>query len=127
MRGSADGVRAIAEAMFASASGPPPAERIDWLVADYLDFVRAAGVRPRLLLGSALRAVTWVAPLAVGRRPPLGRLGVADRCRALERTEGSALGLAVLALEAILCIIYFEHPDAQRDIGVDTSCLGERS
>ena len=28
-------------------------------------------------------------------------------------------GLVLLALKAILCTIYYEHPDAQREIGVD--------
>jgi hypothetical protein len=42
--------------------------------------------------------------------------------------ERSALGLAVFGAKAILCIVYYEHPDAAGAVGFDASCLdGERA
>jgi len=120
-------VRCVAEAMFADEGGPPPADRLDWLCADFEDFLERAGPRPRLILSGALFVASWVAPLAIGRRPPLGRLSLADRCRALDRTEATKAGLPILAVKAVLSIIYFEHPDAQAAMGIDTTCMGARS
>lgn len=127
MRFPYSAVRPVAEAMFASEDGPPPADRLDWLCADFEDFLEQAGPRPQLILGGALAVATWVAPLSIGRRPPLGRLSIADRCRALHRTEETKAGLPILAVKAMLSIMYYEHPDAQADIGVDTDCMGARS
>jgi hypothetical protein len=119
--------RAVAEALFADENGPPPAERLDWLCRDFEDFVEHAGPRSELIFGAALTIATWAAPLAIGRRPPLERLSLEDRCVALERTEATAAGLPMLALKAMLCFMYFEHPDARADIGVDDGCPGSDS
>jgi hypothetical protein len=127
MRSHQSSLRAIAEAMFAGESGPPPHDRLDWLCADFEDFLEQAGPRPKLILGGAVFLATWVAPLSIGRRPPLGRLDIADRCRALHKTEATKAGLPILAVKAMLSIMYYEHPDAQADIGVDTICMGAQS
>jgi hypothetical protein len=116
-------VQAVAEALFATEQGAPPADRLAWLCTDFDDFVEQAGSRPRAILTGAIFVATWLAPLSIGARPPLARLSIADRCRALERTEATKLGLAILGVKAILSIIYYEHPDAQLEIGVDNSCL----
>ena len=34
------------------------------------------------------------------------------------------LGLAVLGAKAMLCIVWYEHPAAQAEIGYDRGCLG---
>ncbi len=120
-------LRAFAEALFSREDGPPPEGRLDWLCADFEDFLTQAGVRAQTIINGSLMAVTWMAPLTIKRLPPLGRLTLADRCQALEAMEETPLGLAVLALKALLSIIYYEHPDSMAEIGVDKTCLGERS
>lgn len=118
-----DAVRAVAEALFASDAGPPPEARVRWLVDDFDDFVATAGPRAALIMGGALRLATWVAPLTIGKLPPLSRLDVTQRCRALDKLEASPAGLPLLALKAMLSFIYYEDPDALREIEVDTECL----
>lgn len=118
-------VRPFAEALFSTDAGPPPPERLDWLCKDFEDFVERAGVRSRVVLSSGLAIANWVAPLTAKMVPPLGRLSIEDRCRALEATEGTPAGLPILAVKAILSLLYYEHPDALREIGVDRTCLTE--
>jgi len=120
-------LRSVAEAFFSREDGPPPADRLDWLCADFDDFISQAGVRAQTIINAALMAVTWVAPLTIKRAPPFGRLSLEQRCHALEKMEETDLGLAVLALKALLSIIYYEHPDSMAEIGVDKSCMGERT
>jgi hypothetical protein len=120
-------LRSVAEALFCREEGPPPADRLDWLCADFDDFISQAGVRAQTIINASLMAVTWVAPLTIRQAPPLGRLSLAQRCHALEAMEETDLGLAVLALKALLSIIYYEHPDSMAEIGVDKTCLGERT
>jgi len=113
--------------MFARDAGAPPPERLAWLCDDLNDFVSQAGPRSALVLSAAVRLATWVAPVMVGRRPPLSRLTVDERCNALARLEGSPAGLSILALKAMLCLLYYEHPEAQREVGLDNNCLGRRT
>jgi hypothetical protein len=80
--------------------------------------VEHAGPRSELIFRGALVIATWMAPLAIGRRPPLERLSIEQRCVALEKAEATAAGLPMLALKAMLCFMYFEHPDARADIGI---------
>jgi hypothetical protein len=120
-------LRSVAEALFCREDGPPPADRLDWLCNDFDDFISQAGVRAQTIINAALMAVTWLAPLTIKQAPPLGRLGVAHRCRALGARGETELGRAVRALKALLSIIYYEHPDSMAEIGVDTSCLGART
>lgn len=118
--------RAIAEALFARADGPPPADRLDWTVADLGDFFGHVTLRARLLFRACIATLFWIAPLLVFRVPPLSRLSVPERVRALERVEKSPLSLALLGAKAPLCIVYFEHPDAAREIGWDQRRKEER-
>ena len=111
-------VRAVAEALFCRDEGPPPAGRIEWLCDDYADFIDKAGPRSELILGGALAVATWIAPVTIGKLPPLGRHDVATRCRALEALEKTKAGLPLLALKAMLCTMYYEHPDAAKEIGI---------
>jgi len=58
----------------------------------------------------------------------LRALPLGDRSHALEKMESSRFALPLLAVKAMLCIIYYEHPDAAREIGFDGACLlGEKS
>ena len=114
---------AVAETLFTTRDGPPPRERLDWLVDDMDDFLSHAGARARLVYRACLLAITIFAPVLVFRLPPFRNLSRENRSKALERMEASALGLAVFGAKAALCILYYEHPDAARFIGYDASCL----
>lgn len=110
--------RVFAEALFAGAGGAPPRDRIDWLMRELEDFVEQAGPRVRLILVGGLLTASWAAPPLAGKAPPLARLSLADRVRALDALEHTPAGLPLLAVKAILCILYYEHPDALREAGV---------
>jgi hypothetical protein len=110
--------RAFAEALFSDESGAPPGERIDWLLRELDDFVSHAGARTELILRGGLMTASWPRPPLIAKAPPLARLSVADRCRALEKLEHTPAGLPLLALKAMLCIIYYEHPDVLRAAGI---------
>ena len=123
MKATTRAVRAVAEALFCDEKGPPPAERIDWLCRDFDDFVQQAGARSGAILHGGLAVANWLAPLAIGKAPPLSRLTLAERVEALHKTEGTPAGLPLLAIKAMLCMIYYEHPDAMAEIGADSDCL----
>ncbi|MGM0576240.1 MAG: hypothetical protein ACQEXJ_10970 [Myxococcota bacterium] len=99
--------------------GPPPPERLRWLVWQVDDFMARVGGQTRLVFRLSLFLVTWIAPLLVFRPPTLHRLPKRLRYRALERYERSPLAPTLLAVKAALSILYYEHPDAAREIGVD--------
>jgi hypothetical protein len=115
--------RALAEALFSTEAGPPPAERLDWLVRELDDFLDRMGGRGRLLLLLSLFAVSWLAPLLTFRLRSLRSLPLPARIDALERLERSRLAMPLLAVKAILSVLYYEHPDAAREIGFDGACL----
>ncbi|MCB9596985.1 MAG: hypothetical protein H6719_29955 [Sandaracinaceae bacterium] len=120
-------VREMAEGLFSTDEGPPPRERIDWLVHDLEDFFGNANWRAATIFLSCLFAVTWLAPLLLARLPPIGRLAVPDRVEAIERFERLPVAvLAVLGVKAILSLVYYEHPDAAREIRWDQRCRGEQ-
>lgn len=112
--------RAFAEALFSDERGAPPQERIDWLIEELADFVAHAGGRTELILRGGLLTASWLAPPLIGKAPPLASLSVTDRCRALETLEHTPAGLPLLAVKAMLCIIYYEHPDVLRATGITT-------
>lgn len=114
--------RAVAEALFLTQDGPPPPERLDWLEREVEDFLARAGRRSRLVVGFALLAVSILAPLFMLRFVPLSRMRVAERARCLARLEDT-FGAPVLAVKAMLCVLYYEHPDAARLVGFDAECL----
>ncbi len=93
-------------------------------MAELEDFLARAGARTRFLYGAAVLALTVLAPLVIGRLPPLGRLPVRERARALSVLEHSRFGAPVLAVKALLCVLYYEHPDAAREVGFDGECRG---
>ncbi len=115
--------RVVAEAMFHRNEGPIPADRLNWLTQDFVDFLEQAGPRAELIVGGALHVATWLAPVAIGKLPPLSRLTVPQRIQALERLERTPAGMPLLALKAVLCTIYYEHPSSQAEIGVGGPCL----
>jgi hypothetical protein len=122
-RGLVRHARTVAEAMFSSESGPPPPERLDWLERELADFLGRTGFLSMLVLRLCLFVVYASAPLMIGRFRFLSSLDVKERCRALDGFDRSALSPALLACKAILCILYFEHPDATAETGFDGKCL----
>lgn len=119
--------RAVAEALFHGLDGPPPPPRIDWVVAEVADLLRHAGTRARSLFQLCLFAVSWLAPLWIFRLPPLRRLSVEDRIRALTRLEDSQAGSSlVLACKAVLCMVYYEDEGAARAICAYEPCHPRR-
>jgi hypothetical protein len=118
--------RTVAEALFLTALGPPPRARLDWLQNEVEDFLARAGARARFVVGLALLAVCVLAPLAVGALRPLSSMSVERRARALGRLE-DVFGAPVLAVKALLSVLYYEHPDAAREVGFDGACLLDES
>lgn len=117
---------ALAEALFTTDEGPPPEERLAWLVDDLDDFLARSGPRALFVFRLCVLAVGLVAPLLVGRLTTLRALATPDRLRALERMERSPLALALFGAKTTLCILYYEHPDAAREVGFDGACSGVR-
>lgn len=118
-------VRAFGEAVFARRDGPPPDERMRWLVDDVDDFVAHLNTRSYLLFRLCLFVVTWIAPLLVLRFARLASLPHETRLEALEALERSPAALALFGARAIVSLVYYEHPDAAREIGWDQKCLTE--
>jgi hypothetical protein len=109
--------RAIAEAVFARCEQPPDRARLDWLEVELGDFLMRVGTQSRLTLSVTIWAVTWIAPLLRGRCCRLGSLPLRERQAALVRLE-SRFPEPLLAVKALLCLLYYEHPDAAREVGV---------
>lgn len=87
-------------------------------MAEVADFVEQGGPRVKAILVGGLLVAQWTAPALIGKAPPLSRLRLEDRCRALDKLEHSSFGLPLLAVKAILCILYYEHPDVLRANGI---------
>jgi len=118
-------VASVARVVFATEAGPTPRPRVNWLCAEVEDYLDRAGTRSRLVFRGAMLLVMWLSPLLVFRPPPLWLWALPIRARALERLERTPLALALFALKAVLCIPYYEHPDAAAEIGFDGHCLVE--
>ena len=73
------------------------------------------------MLSAMIWLVTFAAPLFIGKLGTLGALRHPDRLRALTALE-RRFGEPLVAVKAILSLIYYEHPDAAREIGFDGEC-----
>jgi choline dehydrogenase-like flavoprotein len=113
---------AIAEAIFSRGSQPPPEDRLAWIASEVEDFVGRSGVRAGFVLTVLIWVVTLLAPLLSGRLALLGSLPLEQRLRALERLE-KRLGAPLLAVKAMLCLVYYEHHEAAAEVGFDGHCL----
>ena len=60
----------------------------------------------------------------IGKLPTLRRLSIPDRVRALTRLERRQLAPILIALRAILCLLYYEHPDVPAEVGLGVSGPG---
>ena len=115
--------RVIAEALFATADGPPPASRMEWLGAELDDFLQHIGPDSRNTFRAFLLAVAMLAPVLMRRLGPLGAMSISERIEALERIDKSWASGALLAVKASLCVLYYEHPEVAEEIGFDGRCL----
>jgi len=115
-------LRSVAEAIFSTDDGPPPADRMDWLLADAEDFLSRVGSQTRWVMRLSLLAISVVAPLLVLRMPPFRALALRERARALTRLERSKFSAPLLAVKALVTLLYYEHPDAAREVGFDGGC-----
>ena len=110
--------RSLAEALFATDGGPPPAERVEKVAEAFGRQIDAGGLRTRLVFRLALFAIGWVAPLLILRAPTLWRLPWRERVAALSLMEDSGfLAAPVMLCKAILCIVYYEEPGAAEEMG----------
>ncbi len=115
---------AFGEALFArTLDQPPPAERMSWFITDLDDFVAHLNTRGRFVFRLCLFVVTWIAPLVGGHFARLGSLSLTERIESLEALERTPASLALFGARAIVSLVYYEHPDAAREIGWDQKCL----
>ena len=117
-RRTVDTMMAIAEAAFSSEAGAPSADRIEWLRREYVDLMSRASPRGRFYFGAGALVVAIAAPLMIGKLRSFRRLALRDRVAALRRFEAHPLGAILIALRAILCLLWYEHPDVVREIGL---------
>lgn len=110
-------LRAFAEALFSTEDGPPTAARMDWLMKEMDEYLQRAGPGARVIFGLALFVVSWLSPLFIWRLPTLRLLDVPERVEALTRMEESFASAPLLAVKAFLCVVYYEHPDVQAEVG----------
>lgn len=114
----AKAARAVAETLFATDDG----QRLEWLVNELDSYLAHSGPRAKLLLLVGLFATSVLGPLLALRFPPFRAHGAASRGKILERVERSFVSLPFLALKALLCVIWFEHPASLAHTGYDDRC-----
>lgn len=109
--------QAVAEALFVTERGG--GDRVGWLLVELEDFLSRCGTKSRLVFRACLLAVSLLGPLVAGRLSRLRTIERPRRARALARLERSPLAMPLLAVKAILCLLYYEHPDVVRELGLD--------
>lgn len=114
---------AVAECLYVSESGPPPPARLTWLGRELDDFLERIGPDARTSYLAGVLLVSLLAPLLSGSVTPLRRMSLDRRTKALDRMDSSFASGLLLAVKAMLCIIYYEHPDAAASIGFDGQCM----
>ncbi len=115
-------LRDVSEALFYRGT-PLPAQRLDFVEREAMATLISAGRRARLLFSTALFLVAWLAPLWVRRLPTITRLPLPLRITAIAELEASPLGAPLLlGLKTVLCFIYYEQPEALRELGQVSSC-----
>jgi hypothetical protein len=86
----------------------------------YRDFTDTANRQLRYAFALAVVCATWIAPLLIGRPPPLGLHPRATRERALAAMETSRFYLVrqmMVALKAVASLCYGASPDVRDAIG----------
>jgi HAMP domain-containing protein len=109
--------RAVAESLFSAPGSEAPADRLDWVAAEVEDIAVHAGPRGLLVMRVVAALLSVLAPLWVRRFGTVAALALPARTVALQRMEDSFAAPLVLALKAILCTVWYEHPDVAREVG----------
>ena len=107
----------MAESLFSDADRAPPDDRLDWVASELEDIAYHAGGRGLWTMRLVAFALAIVAPLFVRRVGTLASLPLATRTLALQRMEASFAAPLVLALKAVLCTVWYEHPEAAAQVG----------
>lgn len=117
--------RALAATMFDPGTGTPvPEERLAWLSRELDDYALRAGPRTANGLSLIFLALQLLPLFVIGKLSRFTRLALADRTRYLERIERSRLLSPLIATtKIVLALLYFEHPDALKEAGVNVGCM----
>ena len=120
--------RVVFETLLPADADPrlPLGVRDTGLDAFYDAFVRDATPFIRTALRAAILAATWIAPALIRRRPPLGRLSLDERERALEAMAASSnvlLRQLVVLLKLVAALCYGADARVREAIGY----VGERT
>lgn len=108
--------RAVAESLFSAPDRIAPPARLDWVAAELEDIAFHAGPRGLLIMRLAAFALAVIAPLFVRRVGHVAALPLPARTVALERMEHSFLAPLVMALKAVLCTVWYEHPEVAAEV-----------
>lgn len=114
--------RAFCEALYANEDGPPPRDRMDWLMGELDDLLTRAGWRSAGFYKFGLTLVSYLAPLFIFKLRPLWKLPLEERLRALRKMEATPAAALVLGCKTMVCIMYYEHPDVLREAGYLPGC-----
>lgn len=111
---------AVSAAMFdAPAADEADDARLRWVGAELRTLMAEVDPMTKLLFRGSLALLTWLGPWLVLRPGPFRRCARPQQLRILHRYERSPIGLTLLAVKAMLCIVWFEHPHAARDAHFD--------
>lgn len=116
---------AVAAAMFDAPDDEATAIRLAWVSDELRTLMADVDAMTRLVFRVSLVLLSRIGPWLVLRPWSFRRCDRAQQLRILERYERSPLGLTLLAVKAMLCIIWFEHPQAAADARFDAGCIGE--
>jgi hypothetical protein len=118
-------LRCTTEALFSDAERTVPTDRLDWVDIEINDYLAATSGVTRTVVWFVLSILQFAPPLTGVRLARFTNCSVADRQRCLHRLERSPFFFSTLVAvltKALLCTIYFEHPDALAETGFDGSC-----
>jgi len=113
-------IKCISETFFSADTTPVDSQRLEWLVREYCDFMSRAPKKQRFLFRTAITVIAFLAPLFIWKIGPFSTLNFRDRVRALRVFEHRKIGKILVPVRAILCLIYYEHPEAARTLGLVT-------
>lgn len=114
--------RALAACLFDAGRGVPE-DRLGFALEDVDDFTRRAGKKTRLAFVASLLLLEWLWPLRFGVLGRFSSLPLQRRLHVLERIEDSGLAALLVLPKAMLCLVFFEHPAALKEIGYDARPL----
>lgn len=111
--------RAVAATIVAEPGAPVPPERLDFAVSELRLYASSMGGQTRLAFGLALLVVQLAPLFLIGRLSLFTNLPAPGRLSCLERLEAGPLGLLLVLLKTMVCLLYYEHPDALAATGYD--------